>query len=83
MAKNRVNRIRLPPDREQWPATVTMVSGIRVLQTAGHVLMKLMVTNILRTTVRSLESRLLFNVSRRRSLLPCTTQLLLSCIKCL
>jgi len=65
MAKDRVNRIRLPPDREQWLATVTMASGIRVLQTAGHVLIKLMVINILRRTVRSLESHLLFNVSRR------------------
>ena len=67
MAKDRVNRIRLPPDREQWPAAVTMASGIRVLQTAGHALTKLVVINILRTTVCSLESLLFLAVSRRCS----------------
>jgi hypothetical protein len=68
MAKDRVNRIRLPPERDQWPATVKIARSVRIPQTAGNALIKLMVINILRTTVLSLESRLLLNVSRRCSL---------------
>jgi hypothetical protein len=78
MAKDRVHRIRLLPERDQWPATVKMARSVRVPQTAGNVLIKLMVINDFRTTVRSLESRLLLNVSRRCSYLTCTTQLPLS-----
>jgi hypothetical protein len=40
MAEDRVNRILLPPERDQWPITVKMARNIRVLQTAGKVLIK-------------------------------------------
>ena len=63
-----MNRIRLRPERDQWSATVKIARSFRVPQTAGNVLIKLIVINVLRTTVRSLESRLLLNESRRCSL---------------
>ena len=67
MAEDRVNRILLPAERDQWPATMKMARNVRVPQTAGTVLIVLFAINVLRTTVLSLQSRLLLNVSRHCS----------------